>query len=123
MINKKGGKNTASTRVGIDDIDFNKIRLINQDNVMFVWVDELYEDYEHSSGLVIARTLSKTRDRWGMAVRVGDNSEVKVGEYILPEKCKDDFGAVYEGIELWTTTDDMIFVVSDDITATYQVNQ
>ena len=98
-------------------IDYSKIHLVNPNTVLFVWVDELEESFTHSSGLVIARTLSKERERWGQVV-VSNCFDVELGEFIVIEKPTEPFGAVIGGIEHWTVTRDNIMYASKDKSCT-----
>ena len=84
-------------------IDFSPLKVVNEYTCLFVWVDELEDFFEHSSGLIIRRTLDRSRPRWGKVVVAHPTSSVQVGEYILPEAAHDYFGGVYDGIEVWMT--------------------
>ena len=101
-------------------------------NVLFVWVDEIKgnEDYQHASGLIIERKLDRTRDRWGKVIAVGaDELDIEVGDYILPEKTHEPFGANHivkefadQNIEVWMTKAKDILLVSQDETVTHTMN-
>lgn len=113
------GKATASlSKSERTEVDYTTIRMINKNSVMFVWVDELRDDYhEHSSGILLSTSLSNTKDRWGKVVQVHSSvspDDVKINDYILPEKTHDVFGGVIGGLEVWMTyLDDIVLVTSD----------
>jgi len=120
---KSNGKATGTWGgTNPDNIDFTKIKPLG-DNIVFYWVDDVEDSYELSSGIVIARTLSKNRDRWGKIVAVGPKSAAEVGQYVLPDKVCEPFGAMWEGLEIWRTRDDMVVCVSDDYEVTKTMNE
>jgi hypothetical protein len=109
------GKATAS-QSGIDPkkIDFTKLEAIN-DTVVFYWVDDESLEFKTGAGIIIQRNLRKDRDRWGCVVSTGPKvTQVAVGEYILPEKVNNPFGAVYQGLEVWATAEENIILASSD---------
>lgn len=105
------------------DTDYSEIKLLGKQVVLFTWMDDHEQEFTHASGLIIKRELNTKRERWGRVVKTTDDSELKVGEFILPEKVDPEFGTVYNGIELWRTYDEHILLVSSDITATYSINE
>ena len=92
------------------------------ENVILVWVDEFQKEHTRESGIVIARTVTRTSARWGLAVAVGPNSQVKVGEYVLPKLGPDLLSCKYGDRYVWKTTDDDITCVTDDIADTQFYN-
>jgi hypothetical protein len=114
-MSRLSGKATwSSTEDKRTEIDYSKIKLLGKQSVLFVWVDEI-EDKEMTtaSGIILQVTLSKDKPRWGLVVKTTTDSGVRVGEYILPLKCKDPFGCVIGGLEHWTTEDNEIQLVTD----------
>ena len=101
-------------------IDYSKIHLVNPNTVLFVWVDELEESFTHSSGLVIARTLSKERERFGVVVKT-NIADLQVGEYIVVSGTHEPFGCVINSLEHWMSSLDQILYVTNDksVTETY----
>ena len=99
------------------EIDYSKIKLFGKKTVLFVWCDEIEADeITTAAGIILKVTLSKDKPRWGKVVKTTADSEVQVGEYILPLKTKDPFGCVIGGLEHWTTDDTEIQLVTDDRT-------
>ena len=115
-VNKLNNKPTASVSKELrGEMNFSKICVTAEKGVAFIWLDEIESDYEHSSGLILTRDLSKQKNRWGVVVKTHAGvTDVKVGEYILPEKTNAPFGAVYNGIEVWRCSIDDILLVTDD---------
>jgi hypothetical protein len=114
------GKSTAST--GSDNdislIDYDQITLKGQDVILFVWQDETESiEYTNSFGMILQRTLSTNRPRWGVVVK-SNCIDVSVGNYILPEDVTEKFGVVFESVEHWRTTPDKILLVTDDVEVT-----
>lgn len=101
--------------------DFSELRAIDN-AVIYAWIDELEDEFVLQSGIAIARTLDRTRPRWGKVVAVGPESLVKVGQYVLPENTHDCFGAVYNGLELWKTYDEWVVLASSDPKITQTMN-
>jgi hypothetical protein len=116
MIHRLGNKATASDPCRKDKIpSLDQLQLVNEDSILFCWVDELEDSFTHSSGIQIARTLDKRKDRWGKVLKVHPSvKDIKSGDYILTEKTHDVFGAVWKGLELWmTSSKDLVFVTED----------
>jgi hypothetical protein len=112
------GKSTASLPHKYrTPIDYDTIQLVNKNTALFVWVDELEEEFQHASGLVIARTLSKERERWGQVV-LSNCFDVEIGEYIVVEKTSEPFGALIGGLEHWLVERDCILYASKDKSCT-----
>ena len=119
-VHRLHGKATASTgsENDISIIDYSKITLHGQDAVLFVWLDETESlEYTNSFGLILQRTLSKNRPRWGIVV-MSNVIDIVPGSYILPEDVTEKFGTVISEVEHWRTTPDMILIVTADIDVT-----
>jgi len=115
------GKVTASKFSGevnsylINSIDYSKITLIGKKQILFVWLDELEDQYKTlSSGILLVEKLSSAKPRWARVIMSTDDSEVREGEYILPLSTIEQFGCNIGDIEHWRTTDDMIQLVTPD---------
>lgn len=101
-------------------------------NVLFVWCDEIADNktFTHKSGLIIDRKIDRTRDRWGKVIAIGPNEkEIEVGDFILPEKTHQPFGAnaileelKNQNIEVWMTNADDILLISKDESVTHSLN-
>lgn len=102
------------------------------DNILFVWLDSLHKEYTLPSGIILQRTLSKQRQRWGQIIAVGPNSTAKVGEYVLPDSHVEPYGAKHPDIEnqelrnettdIWRIRDENVFCVTSDYTLTQPMN-
>jgi hypothetical protein len=117
------GKSTASLpKQYRTPVDYSTFEMYNPYSVLFVWHDEIEEEFAHSSGLVIARTLAKDRDRWGQVVKTHPTSTLQVGEFILIDKPAFNWGTVINGLEHWMVYEDDIRVACDDaeITKTFK---
>lgn len=89
-----------------------------KDNILMVWVDEYAPEHKRESGIILARTLTRTAQRWGLCVASGPKSNVLVGTYVLPKLCSDLLCSKYGDRYLWKTTDDNVTVVSDEFNDT-----
>ena len=124
-IHKINGKATASdpTRKVLEP-NLDKLELSQEDSIVFCWIDELETEWQHSSGIVIARTLDRKKDRWGKVLKVHPSiKDIKYGDYILPEKTHEPFGGVWEGLEIWMTYSKDITLVTPDKSFTETLNE
>ena len=122
-MSRLGGKATMSAPVADrTEIDYTTLHPIT-DTIVFTWVDEQEDEFVTTSGIVVKRTLDKTRQRWGLVVAVGPLSQAVAGQYILPANANNPFGGVYCGLELWACKDKDVIVMSDDKTITQVTNE
>lgn len=114
------GKSTASLpKEYRTDIDYDKFDLVNDNAVLFVWLDENEEEFVHKSGIVIKRTLAKDKERWGVIVKVHPTvTDVQVGEYIVVDKTHEPFSCVINGLAHWQVWLKDIRMVSADKSVT-----
>ena len=105
-----------------------KIQVLTN-GIVFRWLDSYADDVFVKSGLIITRKKDKDRARWGRVLAIGPEvTQVAVGEYIMPEKTQQPFGALVKDeydhklVEYWKTYESDIMLVTDDIKDTYQTN-
>ena len=114
---KLAGKNTASERSTTKLIlsEYDPIKLLGKQVVLFAFYDEVTEqEYKNDFGLILTRELSKNKARWGVCIKSTPDSSVKPGEFFLPLKVTEEYGANWNGLELWRCTDDDIQLVTPD---------
>jgi hypothetical protein len=119
-MNHRGnnGKVTASLPNKLQSpVDYDGIRMYNKHTVLFIWLDELEDEFQYGS-FTIARALAKDRERWGKVVKVHPTSCVPVGSYIKPLHVHEPFGSVINGLEHWMTYDEHVDVYTFDYEAT-----
>ena len=107
------GKSTASLPKAYQTpVDYSVLKIANPSSFLFVFIDDLEEEFTHESGIVIGRTLAKNRDRWGKVVMKHPTSEVIVGEYVLVNKVAEPFPCVIGGLAHWLSYDEHVTAVS-----------
>jgi hypothetical protein len=108
------GKSTASLSAAYrSEVDYSSLTLANEDTALFIWVDEVEDEFTHSSGIVIKKTLAKNRERWGQ-VMISNIPGLEVGEYIVVDAVHEPFGCVINGLEHWMSYSKNIVCASPD---------
>ena len=100
---------------------FSDLKVVN-DNILFVWIDKHEMETVTEGGIILQRTLSRDRNRWGQIVAVGPLSSARVGEYVLPYDAVEPYGCNYNGYEIWRTTDEHVLAVTEDINVALPLN-
>ena len=112
--NSRGKATQTFPNTDPSTIDFTKLQPIN-DTVVFYWVDDSSLEFQTTSGIIIQRALSKNKDRWGEVVAIGPQvTQVSIGEFIVPEKVNNPFGALFNGLELWACLEENIIMATTD---------
>lgn len=101
------------------------------DSILFTWLDADEVEYVLESGIILQRSLDAHRERWGKVIAVGPLSTAKVGEYILPDRHVEPYGAKHpeasqdvrnSTTDVWRVRDNDVLCVTDDYHMTKPMN-
>lgn len=108
------GKSTASLPKEFrESVDYSAFTLVNKNSIMFIWMDELEDEFTHSSGLVIQKNLAKDKERWGQVV-ISSIPDLLPGDFIVVSDVHEPFGCVLNGLEHWMTYEKDVVLSTKD---------
>lgn len=94
-------------------------------NVLFRFLDtttgakRMFSDRASASGIIVSAQRAEQQDpRWGQAIAVGPDLDIKVGEFIMINGGRWSAETEIMGTKLWKTDGDEILMVTDDINDT-----